>query len=268
MSKDNVEQNGFWVFSNKSAGTYDNSDWDMSTILYRNEYYFAESEGNRAYVRPGDVVAMRIYGESYIGKFRVSDDWKPDPEAEEKHKCKAGHFPMNDVDLFRRPVPQSLIMGDLASRDLRSRIVKIQHEDIVRIDTAAKVYDRLGFGSPDEEIIVLEEGLEEAIKPNLARLGLKPADDISQQHPMGPDVGRSDLVYVDGDGNLVVIELKRGNSSDAVVGQILRYIGYLQENVAEDGQEVRGWIVTGDYDESLRLAAKAAAIRIVLVRLP
>ena len=175
---------------------------------------------------------------------------------------------MADVSRFRRPVPQSLIMGDLTNGDLRGRIVKIQHEDIVRIDTAATIYERLGFGSPDEEIIVLEEGLEEAIKPNLARLGLRPADDISQQHPMGPDVGRSDLVYVDRDGNLVVIELKRGHSSDTVVGQILRYIGYLQENVAEDGQEVKGWIVTGDYDESLRLAAKAAGIRIALVRLP
>ncbi len=268
MSEDNVEQNGFWVFSNKSAGTYENSDWDMSTILDRSEYYFAESEGNRAYVRPGDVVAMRIYRESYIGKFRVSGNWTPDPEAEEKHNCKAGYFPMAHVCRFRRPVPQSLIMGDLSNGDFRSRIVKIQHEDIVRIDTAATIYERLGFGSPDEEIIVLEEGLEEAIKPNLARLGLKPGCDISQQHSMGPDVGRSDLVYVDGDGHLVVIELKRGLSSDAVVGQILRYIGYLQENVAEVGQEVRGWIVTGDYNESLRLAAKAAGIRIVLVRLP
>ena len=268
MSDDNVDQNGFWVFSNKSAGTYDNSDWDMSTILDRSEYYFAESEKNRAYVQPGDVVALRIYGESYIGKFRVSDDWKPDPEAEEKHKCKAGCFPMADVSRFRRPVPQSLIMGDLTNGDLRSRIVKIQHEDIIRIDTASMIYERLGFGSPDGEIILLEEGLEEAIKPNLARLGLRPADDISQQHPMGPDVGRSDLVYLDSDGNLVVIELKRGHSSDGVVGQILRYIGYLQENVAEDGQEVKGWIVKGDYDESLRLAAKAAGIRITLVRLP
>ena len=268
MSEDNVEQNSFWVFSNKIAGTYNNSDWDMSTIFDRSQYYLAESERNRAYVRLGDVVAMRIYGESYVGTFRVSHDWKPDPEAEEKHDCKAGYFPMAEVALFRRPVPQSLIMGDLTNGDFRSRIVKIQHSDIIRIDTAATIYERLGFGSPDEEIILLEEGLEEAIKPNLARLGLRPTDDISQQYPMGPDVGRSDLVYLDSDGNLVVIELKRGYSSDEVVGQILRYIGYLQENVAEDGQEVRGWIVTGDYDESLRLAAKAAGIRIALVRLP
>ena len=79
MSEDNVEKNGFWVFSNKIAGTYDNSDWDISTILDRSQYYLAESERNRAYVRPGDVVAMRIYGESYVGTFRVSDDWQPDP---------------------------------------------------------------------------------------------------------------------------------------------------------------------------------------------
>ncbi len=268
MSEDSVEHNGYWVFSNRSSGYYGNSDWDMSAILDRSQYYLQESERNRAYVRSGDVVAMRIYGESYVGTFRVSDDWKPDLEAEKKHECKAGHFPMDEVFLFPSPVPQGLIMRDLTNGDVRSRIVRIEESDIVRIDTAAKIYERLGFGSSDREIILLEEGLEEAIKPNLARLGLTPADEVGQQYSMGPDVGRSDLVYLDSDGNLVVIELKRGHSSDEVVGQILRYIGYLQENVAEDGQEVSGWIVTGDYDESLRLAARAAGIRITLVRLP
>lgn len=38
--------------------------------------------------------------------------------------------------------------------------------------------------------------------------------------------------------NLVVVELKRGQTSDATVGQVLRYMSWVEENVAERGQAV------------------------------
>jgi len=44
-------------------------------------------------------------------------------------------------------------------------------------------------------------------------------------------------------------------------------MGFVKENVALHTQEVRGMIVAGDYDEHLRLAALAAGIKIVIVRL-
>ena len=121
----------------------------------------------------------------------------------------------------------------------------------------------------DGEIIVLEKGLEEAIKPNLEGLRLKLAgEDIRQQCPLGPGIGRSDLICLDQEDNLVVLELKRGFSSREVVGQVLTYVGYLREKVAVPGQKVYGWIITGSYDESLRLAASAAGIKLLVVRLP
>ncbi len=110
--------------------------------------------------------------------------------------------------------------------------------------------------------------MEEAIKPNLKKLGLKLASkDIQQQFSMGVGVGRSDLICTNENGDLVVIELKRGMTSDETIGQVLRYIGWIRENIAKEGQKVRGCIVAGDYDEQLRLAAFAAQIRLVLVRL-
>lgn len=120
----------------------------------------------------------------------------------------------------------------------------------------------------DGQIVVLEKGIEEAIKPNLASLGLKlAADSIQQQFAMGPGVGRSDLICTDKSGDLVVIELKRGMASDEAIGQVLRYIGYVRENIASPNQKVHGWIVAGDYDEHLRLSASAADIKILVVRL-
>jgi RecB family endonuclease NucS len=50
---------------------------------------------------------------------------------------------------------------------------------------------------------------------------------------------------------LLVIELKKGRASDAVVGQIQRYMGYVKEELAEPGQDVKGVIIA--LDEDLRL---------------
>ncbi|HEY91893.1 MAG TPA: DUF1016 family protein, partial [Dehalococcoidia bacterium] len=55
-------------------------------------------------------------------------------------------------------------------------------------------------------------------------------------------------------GDLVVIELKRGKSSDSAVGQILRYIGWVSQNISREGQRVRGIIVAKEMDDALRYA--------------
>jgi RecB family endonuclease NucS len=42
-----------------------------------------------------------------------------------------------------------------------------------------------------------------------------------------------DILAVSKDGTcLLVVELKRGRASDVVVGQALRYIGYVQDELA------------------------------------
>lgn len=56
--------------------------------------------------------------------------------------------------------------------------------------------------------------------------------------------------------DLVVVELKRGKTSDAVVGQVLRYIGWVQENVAQPGQRTRGIIIASSVDDALRYAVR------------
>ena len=64
-----------------------------------------------------------------------------------------------------------------------------------------------------------------------------------------------DFLCLDDNGHLVVIELKRGKTSDAVVGQVLRYIGWVKENLAEKDQEVRGIIIAHEIDEALKYSA-------------
>ncbi|MBU4373033.1 MAG: DUF1016 family protein [Euryarchaeota archaeon] len=52
---------------------------------------------------------------------------------------------------------------------------------------------------------------------------------------------------------IVIIELKRGRESDKVVGQTLRYMGWVKKNLAKEGQNVCGLIITFEGDPDSRL---------------
>ncbi len=75
---------------------------------------------------------------------------------------------------------------------------------------------------------------------------------IGQQYDT-KDVGRIDLLCKNKrTGDFVVVELKRGSESDKVVGQTLRYIGWVKMNLAKQGQKVYGLIITYEEDKRLR----------------
>ena len=48
-----------------------------------------------------------------------------------------------------------------------------------------------------------------------------------------------------------MIELKRGKTSDATIGQIMRYMGWVRHNIAEENQEVKGIIIAKEFDDAL-----------------
>ncbi len=53
---------------------------------------------------------------------------------------------------------------------------------------------------------------------------------------------------------MLVIELKKGRVSDYVVGQIQRYMAYIKEDLAENGQIVKGVIIGLDDDLRIKRA--------------
>ena len=52
----------------------------------------------------------------------------------------------------------------------------------------------------------------------------------------------------------LVVELKRNETSDSVVGQVLRYMGWIKQHLAEPGDDVHGLIVGHEGDDGLRYA--------------
>jgi Endonuclease NucS C-terminal domain len=63
-----------------------------------------------------------------------------------------------------------------------------------------------------------------------------------------------DILALDAKNDLVVVELKVSRGYDRVVGQLLRYIGWIRQHQAEAGQHVRGIIVAREISEDLVLA--------------
>jgi len=104
----------------------------------------------------------------------------------------------------------------------------------------------------------LEEYLENLIVKNWAHIefckdfAFFVDEDGTPGQQYTTDVGIIDLLAKDKiTGDLVVIELKRGNTDSRVVGQILAYIDWVERNLARPGQKVRGIVVVADGNKAL-----------------
>lgn len=69
------------------------------------------------------------------------------------------------------------------------------------------------------------------------------------------EVGKLDIIAIKKDkSEILILELKKGRSGDAVVGQMLRYITAIKKEVAEPNQKIRAVILTGQDDKKIRYA--------------
>ena len=66
--------------------------------------------------------------------------------------------------------------------------------------------------------------------------------------------GFIDITAKDGQGAIVVIELKTGTARRDAVAQVLSYMGDIVEEEPDD--QVRGILVAGDFDKKARAAAR------------
>ncbi|MBI3896178.1 MAG: DUF91 domain-containing protein [Acidobacteria bacterium] len=100
----------------------------------------------------------------------------------------------------------------------------------------------------------LERDLQEALRKNIAQLepGLNITDG-GREHSVSS--GRIDILATDAKQRRVVIELKAGTADRDAVGQILSYMGDLQDGAAQ--VPARGILVAADFTARAISAAKA-----------
>jgi restriction system protein len=107
----------------------------------------------------------------------------------------------------------------------------------------------------------MEKHLEDFLVKNWTQIDLSKEYDIFEEE--GEKVGQQyvteagtiDILAISKNKKkLLVVELKRGRTSDIVVGQVLRYMGFVQEELAEDGQTVSGVIIALEEDKKIQRA--------------
>lgn len=119
-----------------------------------------------------------------------------------------------------------------------------------------------GISAENEQRFGLERHLHEFLRDNWNKIELsrewalykEPGDDeAGYEYPC--DVGRIDLLAKHRKKpRWLVVELKRNQTSDQTVGQLLRYIGWVKQHLAEDGDEVHGLIICREADNALHYA--------------
>ena len=133
------------------------------------------------------------------------------------------------------------------------KLLGVQLNDPVLVASDPDVEDAAAFA--------MEKHLEDFLVKNWAQTELgkdydiyaEDGEPVGQQYPT--DTGPMDLLAVKKDkSELLVVELKRGKASDVVVGQVLRYMGFVKEDLAESHQDVRGAIIALEDDLRIRRA--------------
>lgn len=138
-------------------------------------------------------------------------------------------------------------------------ICKIRHSDYEKIrqisEKLPSVSPMIGAENLLEDFVVNNWRPSEFFDRGFAQLEIlkdKDGEIIGQQYDTR-EVGIIDLLCIDKDtGDYVVIEIKRGNeTSDEVVGQLTRYMGWVKARLAED-KNVHGIILSAGHDEKIK----------------
>lgn len=181
---------------------------------------------------------------------------------------------LTDIQVWDKPIPAQDVIASLGFVEnvqywgtyFQGGIRGIGDEDFLVI-TARRLRPEIVVGGDAHDIesaseFALESHLEEFLHTNWLSINwgrplrlYETPESNGRQFPAG--TWSIDFLAVDQEtDNFVVIELKRGQTSDSTVGQVLRYIEWVRENIATADQKVNGVIVCRRMDEALRLAVR------------
>lgn len=136
-------------------------------------------------------------------------------------------------------------------------------KEAAAVDTpfAADGHDQRETDYSDSEF-AYEHDLRDYLARNLHLVepGLRLYEDEGVTGVEFPVGGRFiDILAIDTEKNFLVLELKVSRGYDRVVGQLLRYMGWIEKHQAEPGQTVRGAIIAKEMTEDLCLACSRIA---------
>lgn len=195
-------------------------------------------------------------GEYYVGKITSNYYYKPGEEL--PHRRNVEWF---DVTISRSEMSEQL-QRSTGSIGTCCDVSSYSDEIDRFINKVSPIV--ISASTPDVEdasAFALEKHLEDFLVKNWKQTSLGKNYDIyeedgelvGQQYPS--DTGPIDILAISNDKKtMLVIELKRGRTSDVVVGQVQRYMGYVKEELLEQNQTVKGLIIGLEADNKLKRA--------------
>ena len=174
-----------------------------------------------------------------------------------------------DVTIARSAMTEALrnstgsvgtVVGPLANANYREELERLLGDSSWTTSTIVATDPLI----EDPVAFAMEKHLEDFLVQNWSQTILskefaiyeEEGEAVGQQY--ATDAGPIDILAISKDRKrLLVVELKRGRASDVVVGQVLRYMGFVKEQIAEDDQAVEGAIIALEDDQGLRWALLA-----------
>jgi len=189
-----------------------------------------------------------------------------------------------EIELIREALTQGLSFKDDELRWVTQGVIYVTAKLLSREKSEQKIEPAVVSSENEEEIVQtgsatedyntgfmpLEKHLEEYIMKNWEiidfgeELTIYRDEDGTPAQQYVTDVGIMDILAKDKRGNFVVLELKRAESKYAVVGQILNYMTWVEENLVSGKEKVRGMIIVGKADNTLKYALRQVQDKVTL----
>jgi len=276
----------YWIFTVTSHKEGSQTFTAEEVFNQRMEDYFwglGEKTPNRRNLSEGDKVVYYIGVPRKVfagtvtlasASFRLNNSQKKQYGHEKEFYTMDYGVLLKDVEIWHRPksveelVPRLKFIENkqfwgayfqggvrqITEEDFKTIIGEREVSLVEQIVTSKDIESQAEFA--------LETHLEEFIYQNWRKINwgsnlelYGTGEQNGRQFPAG--TWSIDFLAIDKSTNdLVVIELKKGKTSDATVGQIQRYVNWVKDNVADAGQNVRGIIIAKEVDEALRYGIK------------
>ena len=233
-----------------------------------------EKTPNRKHLKKGDKVVFYIGGREgghFAGNCTLSSDSYM-LSSEKKETVSHGMsfyradygVDLAGIEIWDEPheLDSELVnkLGFISNKEMywahfQGGVIAISEDDFNIILNPARKALQEEIENPAE--FQLEKYLQEFIVENFDRIRFDPELRVYKEEGRDGSQFPTTVGYIDilctekNSGAFVVVELKKGMTSDKVIGQTLRYIGWVRENLAR-GKPVKGLIIAGEVDDKLR----------------
>jgi restriction system protein len=208
-------------------------------------------------IKPGDNVIARRGRKILAGVGRVDGSAYYAPAKSPHH----GHPHFLNISWSAQP-RNKLFASVVFPMHTLAEISSEQFHNYIESTDVQQICPEPTDSVEDPNSFVLEKYLEDFIVSNFdaifkGKLSIYEDSEGNDGQQYATDIGPIDILAGEPKtGSFVVIELKKGRPADQVVGQILRYMGWVKTNLCANGQAVKGLIVCREPDDRLHYALK------------